>query len=85
MRKRLPVSQYVALWMLVTIRLFGGPLKANEGLWPIQNLPIEDIRKDLHLSPDSTWVHHIQHACVKVTPKGIPGGGSGRMSWPSGW
>ena len=51
MRKKLPVSQYVALWMLVTIRLFGGPLKANEGLWPIQNLPIKDSARIFTSAP----------------------------------
>lgn len=49
----------------------------SEGLWPIQTLPKDQIQKDWDFTPDSAWIENIQAACVKVTPQGEMGGGSG--------
>src|SRR5438445_12997710 len=58
--------------------------RANEGLWPIQNAPVDQIQKEINFTPDAAWLQHVRRACVKVTPKGIPGGGSGAFVSSSG-
>src|SRR5262249_31425848 len=50
---------------------------AGEALWAIQSLPKDLLQKECGFEPDSAWVSHIQKACIKLTPKGLPGGGSG--------
>jgi hypothetical protein len=52
--------------------------RADEGMWTLENLPLDQLEKNYGFRPTPEWLEHVQKACVDF------GGGSGTFVSPSG-
>ena len=43
------------------------PLKADEGMWTFDNLPIKEIQSEYGYAPSSAWLTHVQHAALRIS------------------
>jgi len=55
------------------------PAAAAEGMWTLDNVPLEAIRKELGFKPDSAWLERVRLASVRLA-----GGCSGSFVSPQG-
>jgi hypothetical protein len=52
--------------------------RADEGMWTLDNLPLDQLEKSYGFRPTPEWLEHVQKACVDF------GGGSGAFVSPTG-
>lgn len=67
---------HLLLTLVVSFHLF---LKAEEGMWPFNNIPLAQIEKKYGLTLDPSWLQGVQLSCVRISA-----GGSGVFISPSG-
>ena len=63
---------------LVVLAVPAPPLGADEGMWTLDNLPLQQLKERYGFAPGPEWVEHLQKASVSF------GGGSGAFVSPSG-
>ncbi|MFM7231629.1 MAG: S46 family peptidase [bacterium] len=56
---------------LVLLLSFAPAVRADEGMWTFDNLPLERMRERYGFAPTPEWLDHVQRSCVNF------GGGSG--------
>jgi hypothetical protein len=42
------------------------PALADEGMWTLDNLPVQQIKDQYHFTPTQTWVDHVEHAALRI-------------------
>jgi hypothetical protein len=68
----------LAAGALLLLALGPAAVRADEGMWTLDNLPRERLRERYGFAPDAAWIEHVQKACVNF------GGGSGAFVSPDG-
>jgi hypothetical protein len=63
---------------LLALLLAAVPVRADEGMWTLQNLPLQRLRDRYGFTPDAAWIEHVQKASISF------GGGSGAFVSPNG-
>ncbi len=58
--------------------LFAAAASADDGMWTLDNLPMQRLQERYGFTPTPQWVEHVQKACVNF------GGGSGAFVSPQG-
>src|SRR5262245_15709847 len=64
--------------LLLAAALTPLPLAADEGMWTLDNLPLQRLKDGYGFTPNAEWTDHLQKASVSF------GGGSGAFVSPSG-
>jgi hypothetical protein len=54
-------------------------VQADEGMWTLDNLPLQQLQERYGFTPPEGWVEHVQRACVRFND-----GGSGSFVSPNG-
>lgn len=65
--------------LLLCVLLGSFTLAADEGMWPLNMLPKEQIEKKYGVTLDEAWVESVQKSCLRISL-----GGSGSFVSPSG-
>ncbi|OQZ05792.1 MAG: hypothetical protein B6D36_08360, partial [Planctomycetes bacterium UTPLA1] len=39
---------------------------ADEGMWPLNHLPREQLKETYTFEPSEAWVDHVRRSCVRV-------------------
>ncbi len=73
-KKRLAGFHLFTLISLIGLN-FAISIRAEEGMWDVTNLPVEQIQKQYGFHPNSQWVKHVMQASVK-----FPGGSGSFIS-----
>jgi hypothetical protein len=69
MRFRLPI-------LALTAVLTAGPLlRADEGMWTFDNLPLQKMKAKYGFAPDQAWLDHVRLSCLR-----FPGGSGSFIS-----
>ncbi|WP_126968292.1 S46 family peptidase [Xanthomonas arboricola] len=55
----------LAVLLYLTTGTFGAAF-AEEGMWPLDRLPLEQMQQSYGFSPDQQWVHRVQRATVRL-------------------
>jgi len=42
-------------------------LPAEEGMWPFNNLPLNEIEKEYGVTLEPSWIEHLQKSCLRVS------------------
>src|SRR5918911_1330614 len=74
--RRLTSALLCALFVLSS---FGSIARADEGMWPFNNVPKAEIKKRYGFDVTDEWLHHLQLASVRFN-----NGGSGSFVSPDG-
>lgn len=69
-------SRFVCVSVVLALVL---PAHADEGMWLMNRLPREYLKKTYGFEPTAAWIEHVQKACVK-----FGGGGSASFVSPNG-
>ena len=64
-------ARLAALAALLLVTLAAPRLSADEGMWTLDNLPLQPLKDGYGFTPNAEWVDHVQKASVSF------GGGSG--------
>jgi hypothetical protein len=64
--------------LLFVAVLAAPPLRADEGMWTLDHLPLKPLQDGYGFTPNADWVDHVQKASVSF------GGGSGAFVSPNG-
>ena len=64
--------------ILVAAVLLPGTVRADEGMWTFDDLPLEQLQKRYGFVPTPEWLEHVQKASINF------GGGSGAFVSPDG-
>jgi len=78
---RLPASRRglrVALLAFLAAALLAPAAVADEGMWPLDNLPLKQLQERYGFTPTPEWIEHVQKASINF------GGGSGAFVSPDG-
>jgi hypothetical protein len=62
----------------LVLALVPAATRADEGMWPLDHLPFQQLQERYAFTPDSAWIARVQQACVNF------GGGSGAFVSPDG-
>ena len=68
-------------WLCLLTLLLLGPgssLRADEGMWTLDNLPLDQLRERYQFTPTQQWLDHLRLSSVRV------GGASGSFVSPDG-
>src|SRR3984893_1672616 len=76
-RSRLPRS--CAAGAACAALLFSVPLRADEGMWTFDNMPLKMLQEKYHFTPTQAWLDHVRLSCVRLND-----GGSGSFVSPHG-
>jgi len=58
---------------------FAASLPAEEGMWPFNNIPVNEIEREYGVKLEEPWLEHVQKSCLRVSL-----GGSGSFVSPHG-
>ena len=72
---RIPLAALAAAALGI---FFAPSVRADEGMWTLDNLPLQQLKERYGFTPTPEWVEHVQKACVDF------GGGSGAFVSASG-
>jgi hypothetical protein len=56
---------------LLAAALAAPSVRADEGMWTFDNLPVQQLQHEYGFTPTREWLEHVEHSCVNF------GGGSG--------
>ncbi len=59
-------TQYVAVILAVASLLFVPGLRAQEGMWPLNQVPTAEIEKLYHFTPTPQWILRIQRGATRL-------------------
>jgi hypothetical protein len=68
----------VGLPLVALLALAPSPLRADEGMWTLDNLPLQRLKERYHFTPSAAWIERVQMSAVSF------GGGSGSFVSPEG-
>ena len=74
--KRTPACFAVTLAVTTVVAI---SVHADEGMWTLDNLPLQQLQERYGFVPPAGWVDHVQRACVRFND-----GGSGSFVSPNG-
>src|SRR5262245_2856991 len=69
----------VAALFVVSSLAVAPAVRAEEGLWTFDNLPLEALKQKYQFTPSAAWIEHVQRAAVRFND-----GGSGSFVSPEG-
>jgi hypothetical protein len=69
----------IFLFAAAAIMLLTGALPADEGMWTLDNMPLQQLKEKYGFEPTAAWLEHIRLASVRVGD-----GGSGSFVSPNG-
>ncbi len=77
--RRIVSAHGLALALMFVVALTPGAVRADEGMWPFNNIPSAYLKKTYGWAPDQRWLDHIRLASVRFN-----NGGSGAFVSPTG-
>lgn len=42
------------------------PALADEGMWPLNNLPVKQLQDKYHFTPSPAWIAHVEHSTLRI-------------------
>lgn len=81
MQKKLlqKMSRHILPAVAILTLLLGVPVTADEGMWTLDNPPLQQLKEKYGFEPTAAWLEHIRLASVRVGD-----GGSGSFISPDG-
>jgi len=73
-----PLLTSAALAVAAALVLAAAPVRADEGMWTLDNLPLKPLEERYDFRPTPGWIEHVQKASINF------GGGSGAFVSPDG-
>jgi len=67
---RFAAAAFSTATMLICALVFNGPLRADEGMWLLNSLPVEHLKKVHGFEPDQKWSEHLMKSCVRFNVGG---------------
>ncbi len=59
--------KFVIAAMCVALSLAGGTTaRAEEGMWPLDNLPMSRLKTNYGFTPTQAWIDHVMHASARL-------------------
>jgi hypothetical protein len=50
----------------LALLLVGGPLKSDEGMWTLDNLPLQQMKEKYGFAPDQAWLDHLRLSAINM-------------------
>lgn len=65
--------------VLFALSILPAVVVADEGMWPLNALPLDELRSRYQFEPSPEWIERVQKSCVRISS-----GGSGSFVSPHG-
>jgi hypothetical protein len=64
------ISRFATLTAAVTTIVLGGDVRADEGMWVFNRLPLRQLKEQYGFEPTPAWIEHLRSAAVRFNSGG---------------